>query len=229
MTTLDYAPRQPWFARRRNRRIALGLTLLILLAILTYFFGPGVYLHGRILYWQRQCMSHATPPETVVAEVAVNPTTGLDRDSRTGCRECDAFCSELAGPFTFGWSGDESVVFSHARRCAAGERLVIVTFWPVQVGTSPNVYDPSTHVFVFKPGTLLNAPVVAGSEISFNSEWCPMLTGGNTLRILAGQCDPADEASFTIPFDRNGIRHTILLRLKEKGDDVELVSITPRF
>ena len=226
---LDYAPRQKWYRRRRVWRAAVWVVTLVVIGGTFYWGGPVAYRRGRILYWQHRCMVHVDPPGMVVGEVTVNPTAGLDRDYKAVCEDSKGLRYSIESWTSGGWITGESAVFLHARKCAAGERLVVMEFRCSEVGTSPNAYVSALAVWVLQPGSLTEDPraISAGVWQDLGSEWLTMLTGGQTLRVLAGECDPADEAGILVPFERDGVRHVARFKLNATGDDVERVVIVP--
>src|SRR5438128_2402310 len=65
--SLPYAPPLPQRRRRWVRRL-MGVGLLIAVASTGPLWFPPVSGRLQTLYWQQQCLSHCTPPSTVVNE-----------------------------------------------------------------------------------------------------------------------------------------------------------------
>ena len=236
---LDYAPYCPRTRGRKIRRAASWLLALFLLATAGYFFAPPAYRRARILYWQQRCMTHESSVGKRVVEVRFDAAFRPELQKIDTCHESGSLYEAL-GPhedwmerYLDPWNGS---LFVHARKSAAGERLVVVN---LDAGTQTGgIGAPRAltefRVMVLQLGTLTQDPrKLRGSGYyellreRFLERANPTLAPGQTLHVYAGQLDPTDAAAFTIAYDIDGIRHEMRFRLIPTGDAVELVSITP--
>src|SRR4051812_37320764 len=77
---LDYSPPPRWH-RRRAVRFGVKLLLLAGLVAAGWRWGPRAWRHGRVLYWQRQCLAYAASADRVVYETdPARAAALLDRD-----------------------------------------------------------------------------------------------------------------------------------------------------
>ena len=150
---------------KRIRRILLGL-ILVVTCFCAWAWGPYVWHQSRLLYWQRQCLSFSTSPDTVVYEE--EPTAAsllLQRSAYTRyvlnqdkynptAVQAAAFsprCWDTLGTLTtFPWSplyrdGRKSlgaIIFLHERVSPAGHRrLVCVRYAPIPAMFTPGFVE----------------------------------------------------------------------------------------
>src|SRR5207302_4952739 len=84
-TSLEYAPPLPWHRRRSWRRAVL-LVGVICLADAGWRWGPAGWRLGKLLYFQRQCLSYAAAPDQVMYEE--DPARGAVLLKRAGYHNC---------------------------------------------------------------------------------------------------------------------------------------------
>lgn len=205
----------------------MAAAVLVVVGLAGWQWGPAGYRHAEMLYWQRQCMAYARPPDFVVLDDDPARAAALlaaDPQYRRGDQTMTPEPG-LNGPFLLAEYRPDAiarflpneasgVAFMHARRSPGGqERLVIVSCgwaWAYYCGYSLGI-DAGTVVV---PGSWRSNPTVAdrkGQVGSVSAEpnwrWTVGHDGGPRefragFRVFAGQPDPADPSHFTIAYER---------------------------
>jgi hypothetical protein len=213
---LSYAP-----ARGRHRRwvkrIVVGL-LLMTLGLAAFHWRAEPWRRARMLYYQRQCEAYSPPADEVVfdndparsAALRAKPgyVTQKNIDPRPVFRTPPGCWNGYADATRVGVheQGGGTKAFLHERRTPRGERrLVVVEFFPFS--WTPVVAQ------AIETSPLAGRAEVRGylhSELFLDPQSPP-----RSLRIFAGQPDPADASRFTIVYEWDGRRGTIDGRLND--------------
>ena len=214
---LDYAPPLQWHQRRRVRRWILAGLLAMAIAS-AWWWGPLWWHDIRLRYYRWQCNNYtASADQVVYAEDAkmveqilqaggtrcVYPTQFGLTDSRIyrgavpkipGCWE------NLASLDGAQIRSSDAIVFLHERSTPKGVHwLICVTY----SGCYENFYGKGRTDWVMTTNVISPRSVPNGTE-SRGIEANP-----GTLRLFAGQADPADASHFTFMYELNGQRGTI--------------------
>ena len=240
---IDYAPPAPWHRRRRWRRAITALALVAALAA-GLRFGPRAGRRARVLYWQHQCMTFMLPADQIVYDdtpAGLNALAGrpgyTQVDGRLGrvpfgprphppgmlaaCHEpaCYATFASLCNPISGSDSG--AVVFLHERISHTGLRRLVA----VQTAPTRFLWDRFDELYGRRVSTYAAAgwwpDAVAGRRWFRDVSSGPMVGNPPTLRIYAGQPDPADPARFSVRYEVGGETHIALGRLTDAGDDID--------
>lgn len=234
---LDYAPAAPFRRRRRIRRV-VAMVLVLAVAWSVYQYGGPVWQKGKLLYYQRRCLTFTAPPDQVVydddpADVAV---VGARRDyqvlNNTNFRAPNfprmaAYAPTCWNDFTAAAFPKRSalsssaVIFCHELVSHDGVRRLIV----IERDANP---DPSNYrvlhleVIYIQPATL-NSPAIDLTPLP-RMVW---MTGAvakqmTPLRIYAGQVDPADASRFTIRYTMGTKEGLVKGQLTDGGNEVTL-------
>src|SRR5688572_2762470 len=223
---LAYA-QAPRFRRRRIlRRLAAVVMGVGLVAGGVKAAGP-VAARARLLFWQDRCLSYAPPADFVVYEegpgAAALLATGKylpfaaplsDTPAAGYMPECLVrFMSETgrgAPP-----RGRCVPLYVQARSAQQREtRLVTVVYWPDDcAGFSPSVNLYGSAVPPTTPFSRAHGPSLTGAS-------CGSYARGNrprSLRVFAGQPDPADPSRFSIRYVMDGTSGTLYGRVRPDG------------
>ena len=206
---------------RRIFRITLLLTIIIAAAT-SNRWAPPAWHRAQLLYWQRQCLNYAAPPDQIVFEsdqgfsiilgpTASNPPKCLAKlqqflpSSGASLSSNTTFALSTSGnTFT---AASERVSFIHQRRSRNGNvRLVVIG----DVFNLSDSYDTCVPTGVFG-----GSPPI--ESVSFLNWVRPRFLDAYDadgdgypdrpfhVRVYAGQIDPIDQSHFTIAYeiDRN--------------------------
>ena len=241
---LDYAPTPPLHRRRAFRR---GVILLIvgLLVLPIAWVGRRGRERATLLYWQRQCASFSMPPGTVAYEenpakaAALWASVGSSGNYSQIVDGSGAIKNVILRP-RGQWEtsirqrtglNQIGTVFLHARRAPRGqsERIVCVCpYPPLTYRGSPAMGSgavpmPDFYVEVHDYATVFSdAARLTQGELDVAGLYAQPF---GTVRILAGQIDPADESHFTIDFQTATGSGTIDGRLR--ADDWVSLTLRP--
>jgi hypothetical protein len=191
---------------RRAVRVGL-LAALGLLSFATWRWHGPAWGRAQLLYWQRRCATYAPPADQVEfdndpARVAALGATGdyhlLPHSdgppgSRAASRKPPREWTEICR--LSGWnvqSPPGPVLFLHQLRNEKGEERIVV------VEYTPNSWVP-VWITVVTPGGLL-----AGASLIRQSPGWVFPADSQSLRIFAGQPDPADPSRFSIRYEADG-------------------------
>jgi hypothetical protein len=176
---LDYAQPRSWRERKAVRRAIFAAALLLVIFGSFKFFRPALN-HAQMLHYQRQCMTHAEPPErTAFTSGALNPKS-------------DTAWERFYGLFSPPGGKHGAIVFVHELRHSDGSPRLVA----IEADLQGAVVQLDSTVIV--PGGVLSSP-----QLRFNGSWlAPFSTMKfSDVHLHAGQVDPADPAHFTIAFE----------------------------
>lgn len=204
---LDYAPPPRWRALRFARRG--GLVLVIIAAtILAVVYSWKFALRLRRAQLQQQCLEYTAPREQLIYTEDASEAGRLlgsgahYLDTRTGA----AFLPPPAARF-FAGERPAGYAFLHGRRLSGqDERLVSVRVWIWHTSSSTRTVWLESLV---QPKIELAVPRGGPGLLPAARSLALPLREDDTLRLYAGQPDPADLSHFTITYDLNGQRGTI--------------------
>jgi len=200
---LDYAQTPPpWYSRR-----LLRLTALACIVAASVFAGlkwlPPLWDSMQTFYWRRQAMAYTASPNSVIywqGKGAVSPEDFFVPKPR----------EMLEGYDVWGlWAN----VFLHSRtRPSGGERLVTVDLADTTFSLERKVrFVANASQSGSLYGQTWSDPVSLGMPFEQN----------DSLRIYAGQPDPADHSHFTIGYEMNS-RSGIIDGWLQDDDSVKL-------
>ncbi len=183
---LHYAPRPP-LHQRWAWRISV-LCGFIALGLVLYSWSPVLIRHYRLLYWQRQCLDAAAPPDQIINQINDPSTT---KPVPFVFQQWINF-SAAYGPISGGASLNGTIFLHRMRRPDKVERLVAVDLYVFKMD-SFQIMTP--YAGVYSIGGLLSSPqrLTPLSSQGFSSG----LFRNHIQRIYAGQLDPTDESHFT--------------------------------
>jgi hypothetical protein len=196
--------------------------LILVIAYSGWQWGALAWRQGRTLYWQRQCLSFALPPDQVVYEedpheaatllstggayrsFAAVPPPAVDPSPSTG--HLPRCFERFVGTGAFPWIGmNMPVLFMREMKQRNGTSRLVIVCYRADSGrrTYPFYPELELRVLVMAPATLTQLPRnlpwgIAGSWLHSQSQ-TPRLA-----RFYAGQLDPADPSHFTIRFEMWG-------------------------
>jgi hypothetical protein len=220
---LEYAPAPPRQKRRWVRK-TITLVVLLIVARAAWHYAPAMIAHVQVLWWQRTCMAYAQPPDRVVYTEDPGETTALRRAggyiqmAPSGpALLCESAAYEgLAARLGYFTSGG-TLLYMHERTNAKGERRLVVVY-ANQFGNPRSIWAWS-----MKPATITGRAQWVGPASRHDDLVSDIPRG--MARFLAGQDDPADAASFTIPYTSVG--QPDVLRGTLNGDRVDLFRDSP--
>jgi hypothetical protein len=243
---LDYAPKPPLHRRRLFRRSVIVLVIAVLLMPVAWLARTSRE-RATLLYWQRQCESFSLPAGSVAYDENPATVAGLWASVGSSGNFTQIIDGRTRVPLVVlmrprgqwetsirqrsGGLNQFGAVFLHARRApgASAERIVCVhPYAPLTYrGSLPAAMGPTTPDFsveVLSPATLFSD----GGRLSQRDVNVAGLFAQpfGTVRILAGQIDPADESHFTIDFQTPSGSGTIDGRLRA-DDSVTLTLRQP--
>jgi hypothetical protein len=208
-TPIWYAPPVPWY---RGYRLQRWLIRLLIIAAITcgsvWAFRLVQQLH--FLYQQRQWMRYSMPDDRIVlAEGTPEVQQLLNLREYHRVTPNALYPRQAAAynpPADIDWAQEDACVFLHARRALGGhERLVTV-------GLSTQLALLTGDGYQLAAAALRPATLRPGSRQEYCSAYLEheeLELPGGSLRIFAGQPDPADESHFTIRYDLDGKSNTI--------------------
>lgn len=228
---LEYGANPP-LHRRRIRRRAILLLVLISVGFAAWRYGPVAYRRAQLLYFQRQCLNFQQPPDFVAFESDPDAAARLIKQGThspfgaIGTVQADGTIAWLRQPsagfypkclidFTEHGDGDDAVdgafVYLHERTSAAGKRYLVGVY--LEVGN-----EISIEHFVLTPATTSTNVVHHLQTSSFlgTETWKGAATARN-VRFFAGQSDPNDPSRFSIDFEVAGRRDTLDGRVDDDG------------
>lgn len=224
---LEYAERPPLRRRRAFRRVAFAMFLLVVIA-LGWWFGPAVCHEAQVWHRMSQCRDYAASADHVVCEEAPSwaghtPPFLSAAPTPTPLAELERLASAKVlttlGP----------VLYVHERTTTAGTRRLVVIrrvtpanrqSWDAPVAMMVTLWTPRPRPF---------APLQFTTWHEFDQLPQAFEADQTTpsLRIFAGQTDPADPSRFTIGFETVDRMGTLEGQLQESNNlDEPLVSWT---
>jgi hypothetical protein len=203
---LDYgSPPQLLRSPRFQRWTIRGLIVLVLLSSIGW--GPSLCHNLRAVYWERQCMSYASPADEVA--YGIDLTTGgiVVQKSVPAWDTYYGFIKYAPAPSKGGFP----VLFLHARQ-ARGERpqLVAVDLRGGNITAGELIFNTWTP----HAGSLTYPPEVRSGIYTVR---LPELKTAEYLRFYTGQPDQNDLSHFTIVFEIDGQKGTIDGRVIGEG------------
>ena len=236
---------------RRSYRRAVKIVAIVLAGLGIVFAArwaaPRVITRLNVLRQQKTLMALNRPPQAAVwdedpAAVAETrrakpgPAGGYTVSRMMGGAD-DFDAVRLADPYradfdaAVGGVPGEFIAFAGSRSApAGGPRLVVVG--GMMASWSSHGWHSGIHVIVdagrtlqllaavIEPGSLASPPKAVGRPApALGIEVRP----GDRLRLYAGQPDPADPSRFTIDYDCNGVRGTLIGTLGPN----DTVTLTP--
>ncbi len=215
---LGYAPRLPWHRKRRIRRVAL-LVALLLLGLAAWRWGGPWWRQARYLHCQARCLDYTAPPDMVVYEENA-PDVDLLLAKGGGYRmlpRTDRTLREFYRQYRLAayyppelWAilpqQSAGIAFVHRRRSPRGpERLVVVAASAGESFQDYGYFLAMGHGRVYEPATWESGStlrLVRDSGLFWHdlahpphALWC------EGMRLFAGQADPSDESHFTIDYE----------------------------
>jgi hypothetical protein len=133
--------------RRRLVFVAISLTL-VLSAVLWW---PAIARHARLLYWQRQCLSHAVPADSVVLKI-----DDLKDVTSRSSSQWDAFYAAMSPP---GKKTSPTVFVGSLAKQDGSPRIVALDLFE-QTAALPNQRTFLIRTSVIAPGLLSEPKVV---------------------------------------------------------------------
>ena len=177
---IQYAPVKPGEKRRRIARRVLPALVVLLLAPLFWKCGTMAWHRGKVLYWQRASMNRVAPPDQVVMD-----TSG---GSFVSAVEWDRLNTAYAPPGKVRLP----TLFLHERKNPGGESRLVAVHCQFPISLQASIFAT-----VVRPGSLYREPQEVSSDNLTLDVW-------ESIRIYAGQPDPADPTHFTINYETNG-------------------------
>ena len=244
-TPLAYAGKP---RRRRWRGSVVVLVVLIAAAFAGWKWGRPYWHRGKYLYEQRAILRLTLPPDKVVYDedpararlLLANPAEyRASQTFMTGFEWRNGPPPGWQAPVNYRsaqWlafrPGDfyDGVLFVSGRR-SAGEKTRIVF-----VSTHTIAHGPNDHSLSVMANPYVPASWRLDSKLGYPRHTRSLgieLKAPQSLRIYAGQKDPADDSHFTLRYDINGIEGTIDGWLRDvppgaptsvtRGDDTTVV------
>ena len=184
---LEYALEPSWRKGKRARRAIITGILLLGVVASVKWVGPA-WTHGRLLYYQHQCLTHSEVPSRIVYD---------DDERRTlavVARDWEQFYSVFSPP---GGRFNATVFLGELQRKNGTARLV-----SIDARAIPEL-DLLVHQFdihVIEPAGLWKP-----AKLCSNTTWrVPDPAGFSIDRIHAGLRDPSRADHFTITLERSG-------------------------
>ena len=211
-STLAYAPSQTISFWRRLRR-ALGICLLITVALVGWKWGLLAWNRALVVYHQHQCLSYTAPADQVVFDTDPGRIAKLASDSnyivaggmasRRRLTNWDSYLARFRSLMGLARPANNPILFMHERKSPNGTvRLVVVE-------RTAGLSEPAYFILGFdvdglaiEPGTITRPPhwQPFGWDIDVIYNPGPH----RDIRIYAGQVDPADASHFTIRYESGG-------------------------
>jgi hypothetical protein len=201
-----------------RRLVLLGIGVVLMVA--TLLRGRLVLRRVEMVYWQHRCMTYVPPPEQAAFDARGAPATpppgNLNTFSSTAGRVSIICCvphawDELSGlmrPGAPASASSKGTLFLGRLRSPAGhERLVAVDV--VQYYHYAGCVDFSSRVF--RPGSLLNEPVLCAPGIRDDMPMQVM----PRLVFFTAKADPADPSRFSFVYSDDGDRVAVVGHLKD--------------
>jgi hypothetical protein len=223
-TRLDYAPRPAWHRRRRFRRWAAALVVLVGVACALYWRVPLQQWSSRA-YQQYQCMNYHLPAGTVAYEESPEAATALVAKGgeyaagKTGGNFNTTVAIHVPAPLKILSELTDpplrlrgATLFLHGRTSPGGNRRLVI------IQRVPNTLVPAFVPYTDLDVTLLEPSWKTGlpRQVFPASGEPPRViiphdlnAMARHLRIFAGQPDPKDASHFMIQYEVSGIRGTI--------------------
>lgn len=181
---LDYAPLPAWPQRRTVRRW-LTLALMLVVGLLAAKWAPVAWNHVRLIHYQSKCLEWAAPTDRLLYH---QPQVGAPAP------EWSHFYRLLSPP----GGKPAATIFAHEFRHKDGSPRLIVVEVPL---TASNNCNYEIDLRVIRPGGIWTRPQLLWQD-TWLSAWYfgPRNAPDGTLRLYAGQPDPADRSHFTIRY-----------------------------
>lgn len=220
---VDYARPVAWHRRRRTRRWIAPAFLVVA----GCWFGPGVWRHARVLWFQRQCMTYAAPVDQLVyddtpALPLPGSGRGMVRVTTPGALPatvvvrpvaCWEALRDAAAP-TIGSASRGDLVYLHSGRDRIGKQRLVA----VMLDYRSN-YQLRFKFWALEPATPISSVGLRGGGFVTS---IPIEVAGRPLRLYAGQPDPLDPSHFTMRYEIDGKPGTIDGRFEE-GAAIHLI------
>lgn len=209
---LEYAANpQKLIRRRRIRRTAYALTLLLAIGVIYHYRGFFEY-RIKQAYWFHQAMNHVTPPNTpltamydkAVALAKTNPEyIRVDNGTNQGMQVPYAMYvpTELKelGKYVPVIKDSKSPIFFGSRKTPAGKpRLVVIDSFLIL----PNDFPQCINAVVCAPPTLFGG--VAAPVLSRQASTYRTINDSDAHKMLNLKLaipDPIDQTHLTIPYN----------------------------
>jgi hypothetical protein len=154
------------------------------------------------MYWERQCLKYSSGPDVVCHQSHVEANQLVVDVFRLPPQWMTLH--RLIYGSTLGSGG---TAFLHERRTPSGSRrLIVVDVIPFELLGNRSSTGATFHAHVFTIGSVMGSPrEVGGSPFD-----ATLLSGvQKSLRVYAGQSDPADATHFTVVAEADDVRQTI--------------------
>jgi len=201
---LEYALEPSWRKGKRARRAIITAILLLGVVASVKWVGPA-WTHGKVLYYQHQCLTHSELPSSIVYDL------NQKQPLKVIAKDWEQFYAAFSPP---GGRFNATVFLGELRRKDGTARLVSIDVQSIQeriLLTYP--FD----VHVIKPATLWKQ-----AELCSNTSWTvPFPAELSMDRIHAGQRDNARADHFTITSE--GPRGSVIIDGWLKDDDSVLL------
>ena len=219
---LEYAPAPHGLHPVRLRRW-LKLAAAALLVLGAVFLIPRYANHASVLLLQRRVITHAAPPQQVIfdsdaAEVAKllkPPSVYISDPGATSAFVVSDEWMSFHNKLTGGGYHSSGTVFAGELRTKAGRRVLCGIDLAI-TPAAPNRWV-SMSARMIEPGTTYRSPRPVSPSVVRGDGGQVMVAQDDTLRVYAGQRDPANESHVTIDYVLNGTRHTIDAWLEDEG------------
>lgn len=178
---LEYALEPSWRKGKRARRAIITGILLLGVVASVKWVGPA-WTHGRVLYYQHQCLKHSELPSNIVYD------DDEKRPLKVIAKDWEQFYAAFSPP---GGRFNATVFLGELRRNDGTARLVSIDVRPI---TELDLMVHQFDVHVIKPASFWKP-----AELRSNTSWrVPYLAELSMDRIHAGQRDNARADHFTI-------------------------------
>jgi hypothetical protein len=184
---LNYAPK-PSIRQRFSRRV-YRLILVAALATAAITWGPGIWRHSQLVYWEYQCLHFSQPPEHLVWEMnrgnVQHAEVCLPRIQFLGLGAVHAtdgtiFLHEMRGPD--GTQYLVSLIFSPLYQSESNQFRLQYLQWNV---------SPWPHLSIWN---YINVKCAGSAQSHY--------------KFFAGQPDPNNASHLTFDYEIDGQRHT---------------------
>jgi hypothetical protein len=200
---INYAPPAPWYRGRRTQRIIVRL-LIVAAITCGAIWGLRFFQQVRFLYQQRQWMRYTAPADRIVL---ADGTADVARLLKMPDYRPVATAAAFNPPAAIYWPPQDECVFLHGLHAAGHpEKLVTVTLGPQPAfvpGRGYQLIALAQTPAALRPGS---RPEFCSVNATSGKLALPV---ADSLRVYAGQLDPADASHFTIRCDLGGKQSTI--------------------
>ena len=203
-TPIDYAPALPIYRRRRVLRLVIPVAVILFLAFVAITYGPDVWRHAALLYWQDKAMTYSPPPDQVVFDNGPHAFAGatpsrdivsLPNSEGRSALPATRFITLLSPRHP------TATLFLHERKNSLRQsRLVYVMghgVFPVRAGQlSDSDTELMIDALVYQPGSAFKEALEMNVQQPFLD--VQVRAAGKPVRLFAGQVETDDPSHFSI-------------------------------